>query len=246
MNPNWQGISPMKNLSYIIIILILSACQQVETDEIPLNATMYVSKLAPYDMDDLRENDEVVLVYSLNSYRASGTLYASKVGIHHVAEVKADSSEEIKQLISVPMVEDGHVSASFGLVEVDESSDKNYNFSEIEEKVHYNSKSFTLFKRYKPDEEYKTVSPSSWDQIKDTFEQYQIDIADHLGIGMVKNNDNLGAFRIDYRNEELPERTSRNEINFTGAQGDSHYRLSFYLNKSPSPGSQNYLHDEVN
>lgn len=212
---------------------------QHENDDRPANIILYINNLAAHQMDDFTGNDELVLVYAVNSYRESGTIYATSVGTFHTKEVTPESVREIKQLVSVPTVEDGHISASFGLVEVD-SEETEYKLAGQEGKVYYNEKDFTFFNRYMPEEDfYGTAAKSSWGIIEDAFKLIGVDIKEHLEISLLDANDNLGAYRIDLRNEDMPERASRNEIYFGGSFNNSNYSLTFYLNKNqstPSPG----------
>lgn len=203
----------------------------------PANVVLYINNLAAHEMDDFSGKDELVLVYAVNSYRESGTLYATSVGTFHSKEVTPESVREIKQLVSVPTVEDGHVSASFGLVEVD-SEETKYKLAGQEGKVYYNEKDFTFFNRYMPEDDfYGTAAESSWDVIEDAFKLLGVDIKKHMKISLLDTNDNLGAYRIDLRNEDMPQKASRNQIFFGGSSADPDYSLTFYLNKNQSTHS---------
>lgn len=186
-------------------------------ESLSYNAAVEIDEITAKKINDFWTEDEVVLTYIVNSYRPSGTLYATSAGIYQDIFRQAET-KKLKKVINVPLVTDGHIVITMGLVEVD-TPDEDYHLKDFEGKVFKNKKTFTLSGKNRFIQELDRPVYSDWELIAETFKfcGYDYFLQRHLHLSRVRINDDLGCFVMHLKNDKLvPGGVIPKHFNFKG------------------------------
>lgn len=205
-------------LAYLIILIsTLTSCRYLGKKELSYEAIVEIDELKANKINDFWTEDEVVLCYVINSYRSSGTLYATSTGVWQEVFTQGEI-KKLKKTITVPLVEDGHVTISMGLVEVD-TPEEDYSLPDFDGKIFANKNVFTITGKRKFIKKLDKPVFSDWNLISETFEHcgYKNFLQRHLHLSKVRINDDLGCFIINIKNDRLvPGDEIPKEFSFRG------------------------------